>query len=194
MRIFSPLYRRALEWSRHRRAPWFLGGVSFAESSFFPIPPDVMLAPMSMATPARAWRFALITTLASVAGGLFGYFIGYFAFDAIEPWLRETRYWPSYLRAVEWFERWGFWAIFIAGFSPIPYKVFTIAAGVMAMALLPFTLASLIGRGLRFYLVAGLMRWGGPRMEDALHRHVDRLGWATVLLVGLGLVFYTQFS
>lgn len=190
MKIFSPLYARAMAWSRHRRAPWFLGWLSFAESSFFPIPPDVMLAPMSLANPRRALWFALLTTLTSVAGGLFGYLIGYFAFDAIEPWLRDSRYWPAYLRAVEWFDAWGFWAIFVAGFSPIPYKVFTIAAGVASMALLPFTLASLVGRGARFFIVAVLMAWGGASMEAVLHKYVDRLGWATVGVVLIGVLVY----
>jgi membrane protein YqaA with SNARE-associated domain len=188
MKLFSPLYRRAMIWSRHPRAPWYLGGLSFAESSFFPVPPDVMLAPMALANPQRWFFLALLTTLTSVAGGVFGYLIGYFAIDAILPWLQESRYWPAYQTAVEWFGIWGFWAVFIAGFSPIPYKVFTIAAGALSMALLPFILASLVGRGLRFFLVAGLMAWGGARMEAALHRYVDWLGWATVavvLLVGL---------
>ena len=190
MKPFSALYARAMRWSRHRHAPWYLGVVSFAESSFFPIPPDAMLAPMSLANPSKAWRFALITTLTSVAGGLFGYAIGYFTFDAIEPWLRESKYWDSYQAAVAWFGEWGFWAIFIAGFSPIPYKVFTIAAGALSMALLPFTLASLIGRGARFFLVAGLMAWGGARMEALLHRYVERLGWATVAVVVVGAIIY----
>jgi len=190
VRIFSPLYRRAMVWSRHRHAPWYLGALSFAESSFFPIPPDVMLAPMSLARPSRAAWFALLTTLTSVAGGLFGYAIGHFAFDAIEPWLRESTYWSGYLAAVGWFDRWGVWAVFVAGFSPIPYKVFTIAAGALSMAPLPFTLASLVGRGARFFLVAGLMAWGGPRMEAALHRYVDRLGWASVALVAVGALIF----
>ena len=190
MQIFSLLYQRAMVWSRHRHAPWYLGGVSFAESSFFPIPPDVMLAPMSLANPSKAWRFALITTLASVAGGLFGYAIGYFAFDALEPWLRTSQYWDSYQAAVGWFERWGFLAIFVAAFTPIPYKVFTIAAGTLSMALLPFILASIIGRGARFFLVAGLMKWGGARMEAAMHIYVERLGWATVALVVIGVLLY----
>ena len=90
--------------------------MSFAESSFFPIPPDVMLAPMSMAAPRRAMFYALITTLTSVAGGLFGYLIGAFAFDLIEPWLRDSRYWASYSPAQQWYSDWGFWAIFVAGF------------------------------------------------------------------------------
>jgi len=186
MKLFSPLYRLAMDWSRHPRAPWYLGGLSFAESSFFPVPPDVMLAPMALANPSRWWWLALITTLTSVAGGLAGYLIGYFAIDAILPWLQESRYWPAYQTAVDWFGKWGFWAVFVAGFSPIPYKVFTIAAGALSMALLPFTLASIVGRGLRFFLVAGLMAWGGARMEAALHRYVDRLGWAVVLVVLIG--------
>jgi membrane protein YqaA with SNARE-associated domain len=190
MKLFSPLYSRAMTWSRHPRAPWYLGGLSFAESSFFPVPPDVMLAPMCLANPRRAFYFALLTTLTSVAGGLFGYAIGYFAFDALQPWLQESKYWPAYQTAVEWFGRWGFWAVFIAGFSPIPYKVFTIAAGALSMALLPFAAASFIGRGLRFFLVAGLMAWGGARMEAMLHRYVDRLGWVLIGLIAVVLLWY----
>jgi membrane protein YqaA with SNARE-associated domain len=190
MKLFSPLYSRAMIWSRHPRAPWYLGGLSFAESSFFPVPPDVMLAPMCLANPRRAFYFALLTTLTSVAGGLLGYAIGYFAFDVLQPWLQESKYWPAYQTAVEWFGRWGFWAVFIAGFSPIPYKVFTIAAGALSMALLPFAAASFIGRGLRFFLVAGLMAWGGARMEAMLHRYVDRLGWALIGLIAVALFWY----
>ncbi len=187
MRLFSPIYARAMQWARHRRAPAYLGALSFAESSFFPVPPDVMLAPMCLARPDRAWHFALLTTLTSVAGGLLGYAIGYFAFEAISPWLQTTKYWASYQTAVQWFNDYGFWAVFIAGFSPIPYKVFTIAAGALSMALLPFALASIIGRGARFFLVAGLMKWGGARMEATLQRYVDRIGWALVVLIIVGL-------
>lgn len=185
MRIFSPLYRRVMNWSRHPKAPWILGGLSFIESSFFPIPPDVMLAPMSLAQPQRAWWFATITTVTSVLGGLFGYWIGATFFHAIEPWLSQSDYWPAFQTAKAWFTEWGFWAVLIAGFSPIPYKVFTIAAGVMGMPLIPFTLASIVGRGGRFYLVAGLMKWGGQKMERLLERYVDQLGWATVVIVAV---------
>ncbi|MDP3132824.1 MAG: YqaA family protein [Burkholderiaceae bacterium] len=188
MKLFSALYSRVLSWSRHPKAPWYLGGLSFMESSFFPIPPDVMLAPMSMAQPRRAWWFALITTVTSVLGGLLGYAIGHFALDALLPWLQDSRYWSAYQASMVWFEEWGVWAVFIAGFSPIPYKVFTIAAGALSMALLPFTLASVIGRGARFFLVAGLMAWGGARMEAMLHRTIDWIGWATVALVAMAAV------
>lgn len=171
-----------MQWARHRHAPGYLIGLSFAESSFFPIPPDVMLAPMTLANPARAAWFATLTTVASVLGGLFGYLIGLFAFDLVEPILRGAGYYPKYLQAQAWFDEWGFWAVFLAGFSPIPYKVFTITAGVISMALLPFLAASLIGRGARFFLVAFLMSWGGERMEKLLRQYIDRIGWLVVLL------------
>ncbi|MFP4131465.1 YqaA family protein [Thiohalospira sp.] len=183
MRLFGPLYTRVMGWSRHPRAPWLLGGLSFAESSFFPVPPDVMLAPMAMARPQRAMTMALITTLASVFGGVLGWFIGAFALEAVQPLLVEHGYQSAFQRATAWFDDWGFWAILIAGFSPIPYKVFTIAAGALAMNLPGFVLASFLGRGLRFFLVAGLMARGGPRMEEALGRWVDWLGWGGVVIL-----------
>ncbi len=192
MRLFSPLYDRVMRWSRHPRAPRYLFGLSFAESSFFPIPPDAMLMPMALASPHRAWYLAALTTVASVLGGLFGYLIGYLAFDLVQPLIEQVGYGDHYDRAQEWFAVWGFWTILLVGFSPIPYKVFTIAAGVVVMPLIPFLLGSLLGRGLRFFLVAGLMRWGGEPMERALRRHVDLLGWATVALAVL-LYLVIQF-
>ena len=191
MKLFSPLYARVMQWSRHRHAERYLAGLSFAESSFFPIPPDVMLAPMSLAKPGSAWRFATVTTVASVLGGLFGYLIGLFAFEMIEPLLHDMGYYEKFLKAQAWFDEWGFWAIFIAGFSPIPYKIFTISAGVISMAFLPFVVASLVGRGARFYLVAGLMAWGGEKMEKKLHQYVDLLGWLTVIAV-VAVIYYVK--
>lgn len=171
-----------MQWARHRHAPWFLGVLSFAESSFFPIPPDVMFAPMVLARPERAWWLAALTMITSVLGGLFGYLIGHFAFELVAPLIQHAGYWPAYLQAKEWFAEWGFWAICIAAFTPIPYKMFTIASGVISMALLPFVLGSLIGRGARFFMVAGLMVWGGPRMEGLLRKYVDAIGWSVVAL------------
>ena len=188
--MFQKLYDKTLLWSKHRHAPKYLCALSFAESSFFPVPPDVMLAPMALAQPTKAFHFALLTTIFSVLGGVFGYEIGYFLFDRIEPWLKTTHYWESYLTAQNWFEQWGFWAVFVAGFSPIPYKVFTIAAGAMNMLLLPFVLASIIGRGGRFFLVAMLLAAGGARLEANLRKYMDRLGWATVALVVIGVSIY----
>ena len=186
--MFSKLYDRTLRWAAHRHAPWGLAGLSFAESSFFPIPPDVMLAPMVVAQRQRAWWFALITTVASVMGGVLGYLIGMYSFEMIEGWLQgNQRYWDGYLLAQQWFDEWGVWAVLLAGFSPIPYKVFTISAGVISMAFLPFVLASIVGRGARFFLVAGLIVLGGERMERAIRRNIDVLGWS---VVGLAVVAY----
>jgi membrane protein YqaA with SNARE-associated domain len=189
MKIFSVLMDRVLILSRHPKAPWFLGGLSFAESSFFPIPPDVMLMPMVMAQPDKAWRLAAITTIASVAGGLAGFMIGVWFIDAIIPLLHDYGYWDAYTRAQAWFAEWGFWAVLAAGFSPIPYKVFTIAAGAMSMALLPFALASLVGRASRFFLVAALLYWGGERFEATMRRYVDIIGWVVVALLVVGYFF-----
>jgi len=152
--MFKKLYVQTLLWARHKHAEKYLCALSFAESSFFPIPPDVMLAPMALAMPDKAFKLALFTTIFSVLGGMLGYAIGFFLFDSISPWLQETHYWGKYLMAENWFKEWGFWAIFVAGFSPIPYKVFTLAAGALQMFFLPFILASLVGRGARFFLVS----------------------------------------
>ncbi len=188
MRLFGWIYEKVLRWAAHRHAPWYLGGLSFAESSFFPIPPDVMLAPMSLAQPNKAMRFALITTLTSVAGGLLGYLIGYYALELVAPLIQNAGYWDRYLLAQQWFLTWGFWVVLVAGFSPIPYKVFTIAAGAVSLALLPFVVASLIGRGARFFLVALLVAWGGPKMEPWIKTYIERIGWATVALLLVGVV------
>jgi membrane protein YqaA with SNARE-associated domain len=187
MKLFSKLYDLALKWAAHRHAPYYLGGLSFAESSFFPIPPDVMLAPMTLARRERAWFYAGLTTVMSVAGGILGYIIGAYAFDVVVPILKDMKMWsdPGYLKVQALFREWGFWAIFIAGFSPVPYKIFTIASGVMQMTFLPFLIASAVGRGARFFLVAGVLYAGGERMERILREYIDTIGWLMVLLVVL---------
>ena len=190
MSLFGPIYDRVLRWSRHDAAPWYLAGLSFAESSFFPVPPDVMLAPMCLARPGHALRFALITSLASVAGGLAGYAFGYYAMDLAEPLLRDWGYWDKYQTVRDWFEHWGFWAVFLAGFSPIPYKLFTIAAGAMGMPLAGFLLASVAGRSSRFFLVASLILWGGRAMEHQLRRHIETVGWICVALLAAAFFYF----
>lgn len=182
MAIFGPIYERVMRWSRHRHAEWYLGAMSFAESSFFPIPVDVMLAPMCLAKPDRWWRYASNATILSVLGGLAGYAIGFLTFEAIEPWLRDSHYWQAYETARDWFDKYGIWTVFVAGFSPIPYKVFTIAAGVAALTLPGFFIASLVGRGARFFLVAGVVRIAGVKFEQSIVRHIERIGWALVVL------------
>ena len=189
MKLFSPLYKKVMLWSRHPLAVRYLFGLSFAESSFFPVPPDVMLAPMSLAKPQKAMFYALLTTIASVLGGALGYIIGMGFYEWIQPLIEgEGRWAEKYQITRLWFDHWGIWAVFIAGFSPIPYKIFTITAGILQMQFLPFLLASLIGRGARFYLVAFLMKTGGAVMEKKLEKYIDFLGWLVVFL-GISIYF-----
>lgn len=183
MRLFEPLYLWTLKWSKHRHAPRYLVALSVAESSFFPIPPDVMLAPMVLAKREKAWYYAFITTIASVVGGIIGYLIGSLLFDGIEPLISRAGLMDSFIVAQNMFDEWGFWIIFVAGFSPIPYKVFTLAAGVMSIAILPFIAASIIGRGARFFLVSAIMYWGGEKMDVLLRKHIELMGWAVVIIV-----------
>jgi len=181
-------YDYILRLASHAKATYYLFLLSVAESSFFPIPPDVILLPMCLAQPNRVWRLAGITTIGSVLGGVIGYAIGAYAFGFIEPVLADSGYMNSYLHAVRWFEEWGFWAIFVAGFSPIPYKVFTIAGGAMGMALLPFVVASFIGRGARFYLLALLIRFFGHTADSLVRKHMDRIGWMMVGMILIGII------
>jgi len=190
MKLFSRLYDKVLAWAAHRHASWYLAGLSFAESSFFPIPPDVMLAPMALAKRHRAWYYAMVTTLASVLGGVLGYLIGMLAFDSVEPLIQQFGYAETYGHARDWFNQWGVWVVFLAGFTPIPYKIFTISAGVASMAFIPFVLASFIGRGARFFLVAGLIYLAGEKMERLLRRYIDRLGWILIVVLLISYVVY----
>ena len=190
MRIFSRLYDLVLSWAAHPKAPRYLAALSFAESSFFPIPPDVMLAPMVLAQRHRAWFFAALTTLWSVLGGVAGYLIGMFLFGLVaEPIIQFYDAQAGFDSAREQFQKHGIWIVFLAGFTPIPYKLFTISAGLAAMSLMPFVAASLIGRGARFFLLAGLIYTGGERFEAQLRRYADGIGWAVVGVVVIGVLF-----
>lgn len=188
--MFTALYDRVLSWSAHPRAPAYLGVLSFAESSFFPIPPDVMLAPMCLARPLKAFHYAALCTVTSVLGGLAGYLVGRLAFTAIEGWLMGSHYAPAFQQAVEAFDQYGFWYVLLAGFSPIPYKVFTISAGVVGMPVAPFLVGSLAGRGGRFFLVAGLIRLGGEAFATRLRAWVDLIGWASVALAVVAFIVW----
>ena len=183
-RPWQSLYDRVLQWSSHKRAPAILSVLSFSESSFFPIPPDVMLAPMCLSRPRKAWYFASICSISSVLGGLFGYLVGRWAFSTIEPWLMESSYAGVFQQAVESFQTWGGLYILLAGFTPVPYKIFTISAGVVGMPFIPFVLGSSVGRGGRFFLVAGIIRLLGDQAADRLRSWVDLAGW-----IVLGLAF-----
>lgn len=182
MKLFGPLYDRVMRWAAHPHARWYLCALSFMESSFFPIPTVFMLVPMVAAKPKQGWYLASLATVTSVAGGLLGYLIGYALIEVAMPLIIDFGYLDSFNLAHSWFQEWGFWALFLAGVSPIPYKIFTIAAGSLSMHLLPFVIASLIGRAIQFFLAAGLLVFLGPKFEPVIRRYVDWFGWGTLIL------------
>ena len=184
MKIFAPLYKKVMLWSEHKYAPWYLYSMAFIESIFWPVPVDIMLAPMALSKPHLAWRFAFWSTVFSVLGGAVGYYLGYFLYDPVVlPFIEMMGYQDKILTAASWFEQWGILVIFIASFTPIPFKVFTVSAGMMGMVFAPFLLTALIGRGLRFFLVAGLMVLGGKKMEEKLSQYIDLLSWVVLIAV-----------
>lgn len=182
MKIFSAMYDKVMSWSKHRFATFWLSFVSFIEAIFFPIPPDVMLIPMSMSKPKKASQFSLYCTIASVFGGAIGFAVGAYGFDFIQPYIAQWGYQNAWETAVSWFEKWGVLVVFVAGFSPIPYKVFTICAGVMQMAFLPFLITSFVSRAARFILVAKLAAWGGEHFAAKLRQSIELIGWSVVIL------------
>ncbi len=188
--MFQQLYQFTIKCSSHRHAPWYLGLISFIESSFFPIPPDVMLITMGLATPKAAWRYAFIASLFSVLGGMFGYCIGYFLFDLIQPWLVHSSWYEPYQVAIQWFSDYGVWAVIVAGFTPIPYKLFTIGAGAAHMTFIPFVFASMIGRSARFFMVSTLFYFYGKRIEKELVKFIDKLAWIALGILGIGYCVY----
>lgn len=191
MRIFSKMYQLCLQWARHKYAVYYLGIMSFAESVIFPIPVDVMLAPMCLARLEKVWHYAFIATVTSVLGGIFGYFMGEFLFNvAIEPMLISMGKLENFQQVAAQVEQEGAWIVFVSAFAPIPYKLVTISAGIVPLSLPEFIIASITGRAGRFYLVAGLIKLGGEKMEKKLHHIVDVLGWSLVLLAILAYLLY----
>lgn len=184
MKLFSYLYNKTLHWSGHKNASYYLAGLSFAESSFFPIPPDVMLISMGLALPQKSWRYALIATIFSVIGGIFGYLIGFYGIKLIYPYIEISSYHQQFLAVSSWMQNKGVWVVILGSFTPFPYKIFTIAAGAMHLSLPAFIVGSIIGRGLRFFLVSGLLYFAGEKINMRLRTSIDIIGWITLILIG----------
>ena len=180
------LYEWIMRLAAGPNAVLALAGVAFVESSVFPIPPDVLLIPMILAAPTRAWRYAAIATVSSVIGGFLGYAIGYFAFDTIGRAVLEFYdAMPAYERFKAAADEWGAWIIIVKGMTPIPYKLITIASGFVKFNLLIFAVASLISRSLRFFLVAALLYWLGEPIRLFIERRLMLVTSAfAVILVG----------
>jgi membrane protein YqaA with SNARE-associated domain len=191
MAVFASMYKRVLGWAGHRHASYYLTGTSIAESSFFPVPVDVLLAPMVLARREKAWWYAMLATVGSVIGAVIGYYIGLFLFEQVaQPIIDFYHFQEKFVYVQELFSEYGVWIIFIAGFSPIPYKIFTITAGVVGMPLLPFILTSLVARGARFYLVAGLVYAGGDKIDAVLEKRIEQIGWASIVVIVLAVFIY----
>ncbi len=189
MKIFSSLYDKVLELSKHRHAERYLAAISFAESSFFPVPTVLMMAPMALARPHRAWWLATITTLTSVLGGIAGYLIGMFLFDTLgQPIIDFYHAQDKFDHLQSWFDEWGVWVVFLAGVTPIPYKLFTLSSGLLGLAFLPFVFASLVGRSIQFFIAAAIAYFGGATLEEGLRKWVDWLGWG-ILVIGIAAYF-----
>ena len=190
------MLRRLYDWciaaADKPYALWLLGMVSFAESSFFPVPPDVMLIPMALAQPRKAWLFALVCTLTSVAGGVLGYAIGALLYDSIGGWIIQLYGYGNKMETFrESYAEWGALIILIKGFTPIPYKLVTISLGFAGYNLPLFILLSIITRGARFFLLAYLLNRYGPQAREILEK---RLGfWVTIGAVGLVLGFVVVY-
>jgi membrane protein YqaA with SNARE-associated domain len=187
------LYDWCIETAGKPHAVWVLAGVSFAESSFFPIIPDVMLIPMALARPERAWTFALVCTIASVAGGIFGYFIGAELYATLGQWLIQLYGYGDKVEAFRAaYAQYGAWIILLKGLTPIPYKIVTITSGFAGFNIVLFVVLSLLTRGARFYLIAFLLNRFGSQARAIIEK---RLGlWAALCAVGIvvGFVIVTR--
>lgn len=197
MRLFAPLYEKAIEWAAKPRADVGLGLLSFVEAFIFPVAPEVMLAPMTLARPRRWWQFASISLGFSLLGSLVGYALGHYAFDAVKPWLADAGWLPHLEALVHTLgadartHPWkAFWLLVAAGFVPIPMKIASWACGIVGMPMLPFLGGIAVGRGKRVFLVAGVIRLGGERAERVLHKYIEWIGWALVVLIAALLVWW----
>lgn len=183
--VLQALYDRTMRLAAKPHAEYALGAVSFTESSFFPIPPDALLIPMVLSDRSKAWRFAFICTLASVIGALAGYFIGAFLFDQVaQPVLELYGYGGKFEEFAERYNAWGAWIVLIAGLTPFPFKIITIASGATQLNIATFLIFSVIARGGRFYSVAGLLYLVGPPVRDFIEKRlglVFTLGVAALL-------------
>lgn len=182
MKIFTALYAKTIAWSRRRQAARYLFAVGFMESSFFPVPTAIMLAPMVLANRARAFYLAGVATVASVLGGVLGYAIGFFLYDQIgRPILAFYNLIGEFESSRQWFSQRGVWLVLLGGVSPLPYKFFTIAAGAFKFSPLGFIVASAIGRAVQFFLIAALLWWGGKPIERMMKTWGEYVGWGIVI-------------
>lgn len=189
--MFRALYDWTLRLAGHRHADRYMAAVSFAESSFFPIPPDVMLVPMMLARREKAYRIALICTIASVLGGMLGYAIGYFLYESAGKWLLGVYHLDGKLAGIKaFYDQYGAFVILVKGFTPIPFKLVTIASGIFTFNFPLFVLLATLTRGARFFLLAFLLKKYGEPVQKVIEERLNLIGWIVLaaLIGGFALV------
>jgi membrane protein YqaA with SNARE-associated domain len=192
--LLNRLYDRVMALAGHRHALPALAGVSFVESSVFPIPPDIMLIPMVLARRERAWLIATVCTIASVLGGLAGYAIGWGLWETLgQPILEFYHATEQFARFQAGYNEWGAWIVLFAGVTPFPYKVITIASGVTGLNLATFIIASVVARSLRFFVIAGLLYWFGPPIRGFIERNLGMLTIVFFVLLFAGFLLIKAF-
>ena len=185
--MFRKLYDWTLRLAGHRHAIVWLGAISFAESSFFPIPPDVLVIPMVLARRDQAWLIATVVTVTSVLGGMAGYLIGHFLYDSVGAWLMRLYGMTDDVEAFRaWFAEWGVWIVLIKGLTPIPFKLVTIASGFAGMNFPAFVLAAAVTRGARFFLIAALLKRFGEPMQAFIEKRLTLVGWLFLAALAAG--------
>jgi membrane protein YqaA with SNARE-associated domain len=194
MKLFKPLYEFALRWAAHPRSEYYLAGLSFVEAFIFPVAPEVMIAPMTLAKPHNWARYAAISLCASICGAFIGYALGHFAFYLIQPLFEKLGWMPTLNELVTKLRGESSWRIFMllvaAGFVPIPLKIFTWASGLVGVPIPAFVAGMIVGRGKRVFFVSGMIRLGGERAEHAIHKWIEWIGWFVIALIVLLVVYF----
>ncbi|MGN1393312.1 MAG: YqaA family protein [Succinivibrionaceae bacterium] len=205
MKIFTSIYDKCIALAKHRFATIFLMINSFIESIFWPIPVDAMLIPMSLASPNKAYKYAFYATVSSVCGAIIGYYLGYFLYDAFLEELIIKLGWMGQVDKVnKYLVEIGIIFIIIGSFTPVPYKVVAICCGVAAsqqmladsswqLNIIPFIIVSFIGRGARFFLISGLIRFGGEKMANKIRQYIDIIGWIVIFISIIGICWYIYY-
>lgn len=194
MKLFKPLYEKALVWAKHPLAERYLMGISFVEAFIFPLMPEIMLAPMTLAKPERWARYASLSLLFSTLGSIIGYLMGHYGFELLRPLLDDLGWLPaidSYVAKLRGLGGWEvFWLLVGGGFLPIPMKIIAWSSGIVGVPIWSFLAAMIIGRGKRVYLLCGAIRLGGEKAEQTVHKWIEWIGWGLLALVVLAVVYF----
>jgi len=194
LKLFKPLYEKALVWAKHPLAERYLMGISFVEAFIFPLMPEIMLAPMALGKPERWARYASLSLLFSTLGSIIGYLMGHYGFELLRPLLDDLGWLPAidgYVAKLRGLGGWEvFWLLVGGGFLPIPMKIIAWSSGIVGVPIWAFLAAMIVGRGKRVYLLCGAIRLGGEKAEQTVHKWIEWIGWGLLALVVLAVVYF----